>query len=257
MRRDSFTSLQQPLAKRLRPLVYALIAMVAFILLLTWATLQVQTALAGFLNGESLWSKAQKQVTIDLLNYAATGDAADYADFQGNYAILEAYRSAREKVLSGDFDYDEVEQDLRRGGAIAVAIPKAIFLLDHFADSYFMEKALREWRASDSAVAKLKVIADELHRSYADGSISHAEIVRQRNRINRLNKLIRPHTNQFSMALAQGAVTVGRVSFVSVMVLSAAAFFLWLLMARRTLAGIRSSEERYRLLFDSAADAIV
>ncbi|MGN6312943.1 MAG: putative bifunctional diguanylate cyclase/phosphodiesterase, partial [Rhodanobacteraceae bacterium] len=32
---------------------------------------------------------------------------------------------------------------------------------------------------------------------------------------------------------------------------------LWLLMARRTLARIRGSEERYRLLFDSAPDAIV
>src|SRR5699024_1241658 len=134
---------QQPLSRRLLPLAYMLIAMVAFILLLTWATLQVQTALAGFLNGESLWAKAQKQAVISLLNYAAVGDPSDYSDFQRNMVVLESYRAARTKVQSGNFTYAEVEQDMRRGGAIPVAIPKAIFLLDHFAGAPYMKPALR------------------------------------------------------------------------------------------------------------------
>ncbi len=257
MRSGSFQPLRNPLAKRLLPLAYALVAMVGFILLLTWATLQVQTALAGFLNGESLWAKAQKQAVVDLLNYAATGKAAGYADFKRNVVVLDAYRSARVQILSGNFDYGTVERDMRRGGAIPVAIPKAIFLLDHFADAPYMNKALRVWSETDDAVSELKVIADELHRSYASGTISPPEIVRQRNRINALNRFIQPRTNQFSMALAEGTVAIGRVLFVSVLVLTAAALLLWLLMARRALVRIRGSEERYRLLFDSAPDAIM
>ena len=53
------------------PLAYALVGMVGLILALTWGALQVQVALAGFLNGESVWSKAQKQTVIDLDAYAA------------------------------------------------------------------------------------------------------------------------------------------------------------------------------------------
>src|SRR5699024_8800483 len=127
MRRSHLKSRPSPLAKRLLPLAYALIAVVAFILLLTWGALQVQIALAGFLNGESVWSKAEKQIIVDLLDYAATGDAAAYADFQRNYAVLQAFRSGRDKIHSGQYSYREVEADLRRSHAMSVAIPNGIF----------------------------------------------------------------------------------------------------------------------------------
>ena len=75
--RTSRATLQKPLSRRLMPLAYALIAMVGLMLALTWGALQIQITLAGFLNGESLWSKAQKQSVIDLEAYAISGDAAD------------------------------------------------------------------------------------------------------------------------------------------------------------------------------------
>ena len=45
--------------------------------------------------------------------------------------------------------------------------------------------------------------------------------------------------------------------FVSVLLAACIASILWFAMARRILAGIRGSEERYRLLFDSPAQALV
>ncbi|HEY9112979.1 MAG TPA: EAL domain-containing protein [Rhodanobacteraceae bacterium] len=257
MRRGFFHTLQSPLAKRLLPLAYALGAMVAFILLLTWATLKVQTALAGFLNGESVWSKAQKQVTIDLLNYAGTGNAADYTDFQRNFIALNAFRSARDQISSGDFDYAAVEDELRRSHAMPVAIPSVIFMLDHFAEAPYLRDALGLWRSTDDSLAELKSIGGELQRAYAAGTITPQEIVRQRNRITALNTYMEPRSNQFSLSIAEGAVMAGRVLFLGVLSAAAIAFMLWLLMVRRTLARIRGSEERYRLLFDSAPDAIL
>ena len=98
MMRNAQTTLQRPLSKRLMPLAYALVAIVGLILALTWGALQVQITLAGFLNGESLWSKAQKQSVIDLEAYAVSGDAADLADFHRHYAVLEAERSEERRV---------------------------------------------------------------------------------------------------------------------------------------------------------------
>jgi len=257
MRSGFFHAVQSPLAKRLLPLAYALGAMVAFILLLTWIAFQVQIALAGFLNGESVWSKAQKQSAIDLLNYAETGDADAYAGFERNYTVLSTLRSARDQVLSGHFDYDRVEEELRRARAMPVAIPGVIFMLDHFADAPYMQDALRMWASTDASIAELSEVAGELHQAYARGAVTRAEVVRQRERIDALNDFIQPHSNQFSLYVAQGAVSIGRVVYIGVLASAAVAFVLWLLLARRTLARIRGSEERYRLLFDSAPDAIV
>ncbi|HJR12749.1 MAG TPA: EAL domain-containing protein [Rhodanobacteraceae bacterium] len=245
------------MTRRLVPLACASVGFVMFILLLTWATNQFQTAFAGLLNGESLWSKAQKQAVVDLLDYASTGDAATYADLQSSMSTMDALRSARDMVSSGQFDYSSVKNELRRGHAMPIALTNIVFLWDYFARAPYVRNSLALWRSTDGAVAELKLVGDELHRAYAAGGVSQDEITRQRERINALNGFIRPRSNQFSVAIAYASVMTGRLLFAGVVVLAAAALAVWLMMVRRVLAGIRGSEERYRLLFDSAPDAIL
>ncbi|MGN6788649.1 MAG: putative bifunctional diguanylate cyclase/phosphodiesterase [Rhodanobacteraceae bacterium] len=245
------------MTRRLVPLACASIAFVLFILLLTWASNQFQTAFVGLLNGESIWSKAQKQAVVDLLDYANTGNPEAYRDMQSNVATMDSLRTARDMISSGQFDYSAVRDELRRGHAMPVALTNIVFLWDYFARAPYVRNSLALWRSTDAAVAELKTIGDELHQSYVSGTISTDEIARQRNRINALNTFIRPRSNQFSVSIADASVMTGRLLFAGVVVLVAAALAVWWLMVRRVLAGIRGSEERYRLLFDSAPDAIL
>ena len=104
------TSLQRPLSRRLLPLVYGLLFVIGLILSFTWAALQLQAALAGFLNGESVWSKAQKQAVIDLDAYAARGGPADLASFRRNYEVMEIDRWARDVTAGERFDREAVAQ---------------------------------------------------------------------------------------------------------------------------------------------------
>ncbi len=257
MPHGSTQSRRRLLAMRLLPLACALIAVVAFVLLLTWAAMQIQTALAGFLNGESVWSKAQKQASIDLLEYARKGDPADYAGFQRNYSVLTGYRSVREQIHSGHYDHDAVAAQMRRSHAMPSAIPGMIFMLDHFAHAPYMRHSLDVWRSTDASIIELGGIADELHRAWAAGSVTPDDASRQRSRITAINKFIEPRSIDFSATLADGAVTLGKAVYAVVLLASVLAVVLWVLMARRTFARIRGSEARYRLLFDSAADAMV
>ena len=255
--RAPVSSLNQPLWRRLMPLVYALLAMVGLILALTWVALQLQVALAGFLNGESVWSKAQKQVVVDLNTYAGTGEASDLERFRRNYNVLNADRWARDAIATGHYDYDEVVSALRRSDAIPTAIPGVIFMLHNFSAAPHMREALQAWRSVDSSVAELGTISLELQHGYANGVLSAEQIARQRERIDKINDFIEPRSKSFSLQIAAGSVWLGRVLFAGVLGAACIAALLWLAMARRTLASIRGSEERYRLLFDSAADAIV
>ncbi|MES1153634.1 MAG: hypothetical protein ABUL45_01755, partial [Rhodanobacter sp.] len=91
--------MQKPLTRRLLPLAYALAVAIALIMALTWGVLQVQVTLAGFLNSESVWSKAQKQAVIDLDNYALDGDAADLASFRDHHGLLESDRWGRDAII--------------------------------------------------------------------------------------------------------------------------------------------------------------
>ncbi|GAA0706712.1 hypothetical protein GCM10009105_04940 [Dokdonella soli] len=239
------------------PLAYALAAIVALILLLTWGALQVQVTLAGFLNGESVWSKAQKQAVIDLDTYVVKGAPADLADFRRNYAILESDRWARDAIAAGDVEQAPIAAAFLRGGVIPAAIPGIIFMLRHFPGAPYMKDALEAWHSTDASISEFAVIAAQVEGARADDSWSEQQAARQRERIHELNSFVEPRANRFSLDMAQGATELGGVLFGSVFVAAFLAYVLWLRMARRILAGIRGTEERYRLLFDSAADAIV
>ncbi|MBN8895783.1 MAG: EAL domain-containing protein [Rhodanobacter sp.] len=254
---SSQLSSQRPLTRRLVPLVYALVGMLVLILALTWGALQLQVALAGFLNGESVWSKAQKQSVIALESYAISGDPAELTSYRANYSVLMADRSARDQILSGNYDYEEVAGALRRSDTVTIAIPGVIFVLHHFSGAPYMRDALDAWRSTDASIHELNTIADSLAAGYTNGTMTAQEVARQRERIRNINNYIAPRSAVFSRQIADGAVWMGRVLFWSVLGAALIAALLWLGMARRILASVRGTEERYRLLFDSAADAIV
>jgi diguanylate cyclase (GGDEF)-like protein/PAS domain S-box-containing protein len=250
-------SLQRPLTRRLLPLAYALAVAVALIMALTWGVLQVQLTLAGFLNSESVWSKAQKQAVIDLDNYASRGEAADLAAFRDRYGLLESDRYGRDAVISGHYSQEEIARVFARGNIIPAAQPGMTFILQYFSHMPHMREALAAWRSTDASIAELGSIASELQQTYRAGGPALPEIARQRDRIKALNAYMEPRTDLFSVEIVKGAVWLGKLLFWGVLGAFLIAALLWVRMARRILESIRGSEERYRLLFDSAADAIV
>ena len=248
---------QQDLARRLLPLVWGLLALVAFLVALIWGALKLQIALAALLNGESVWSKAQKQLVIDLDAYAVNGDPESLASFRNNFALLEFDRFARVETAKETYDYDRVVEALNHRNAIAEAIPVVIFILRYMPNAPYMKDALQAWRSTDDSIDELQRIANEVQRSRAASTWSSLDANRERGRIGVLNSYIQPRADLFSKAIAEGASWLGKVLFAAVLGAACIAALLWLQMARRILAGIRGTEERYRLLFDNAADAIV
>ena len=248
---------QNSLSRRLRPLAYALVAVVVLILALTYGALQIQVTLAGFLNGESVWSKAQKQSVIDLAAYAANGDPTLLAAYRQNHAVLDHDRFARDQIAGGRFDHAAVSKAFSDAGVIPEAISGMIFILQYFDSAPYIKEAMTAWRSTDSTVDELDGMADELERQWRDGSVTSQKALLYRHRIEQLNDFIEPRSNLFSVEIANGASWLGKVLFAAVVGVAALASLFWLGMARRIMAGIRGTEERFGLLFGSAADGIV
>ncbi|WP_329743065.1 putative bifunctional diguanylate cyclase/phosphodiesterase [Dyella sp. A6] len=238
------------------PLAWGFAVAVALVLALAWGVFQVQVTLAGFLSSESVWSKSQKQAVIDLDNYAARGNPHDLDDFKRNYALLEADRWARDAIISGHYDMKSVQRVFRAGNILPSADRGMTFMLEHLSGMPYMAGAIGAWRSTDDSIRQLDDIAGQLQSDYANGSPSHAEISRQRARIDAINAYIEPRTNFFALQMVSGAVWLGRLLFGAVLLALFTVALLWLSMARRVLDRIRGSEERYRLLFESAAVAI-
>jgi len=233
------------------------VAVIGLILFLTWFALQVQVTLAGFLNGESIWSKAQKQAVIDLTVYAETGNEDRLRTYRKNYELLASDSWARDAIASGTYDKAAVDEAFARGLILPSAKSGMIFMLHYCTDVPHMREAVLVWRQADGPLKRLDAIAAQLQRAYAQGALDHEAVTEQLAAINAINDELEPLTKQFSLEVAQGAIWLGRVLFAAVFFAACAASLIWLRMAQRVLSRIRGTEERYSLLFDSAADAIL
>lgn len=239
------------------PLAWGLAAAVVLLLALAWGVLQVQVTLAGFLNSESVWSKAQKQAVIDLDRYATSGDPADMADYRRNHGVLVADRWARDAIIAGHDDDARVHQAFAQANVLPTSERGMTFMLAHFPDAPYISSAISAWRSTDASVDQLDAIAGELQRDYAAGPPDPAEIGRLRGSIAAINAYIEPRSDSFSVQLVRGAVWLSRLLFLAVLLALLLVAALWLGMARRVLNRIRGSDERYRLLFENASAAIV
>jgi hypothetical protein len=200
--------LQRPLSRRLMPLAYGLVLLVGTIVLMTWFALKAQVTLAGFLNSESVWSKAQKQAVIALQSFAVSGQAEDLRDFESNYTLLESDRLARDEIASGHFDRAAVDKAFVRGSVMPSAQSGMIFMLQHVAEAPHFKEALAAWRSTDSAVAELAKIAEDIRQMHSSGPVPAALASQQLDRIQTLNNAIGPHANLFSLCFMDGADAV-------------------------------------------------
>lgn len=248
---------EHALIRRLMPLAWGLVGLVGLLLALMWGALQVQLALAAFLNGESIWSKAQKQIVVDLQAYAVHGDSEVLASFDRNYALLGYDRFARDESLKEHYDRAAVLKALNHDNAMHDALPVVIFIFRYLHNAPFVHGALTAWRSTDAAIEELGQIADELRRERHSASWNEELMSQQIARISILNDYIQPRADLFSRTIADGTIWIARFLFGGVFAIAGLASLIWLRTARRTMEKIRGTEERYRVLFDSAPDAIV
>ena len=250
-----------PLSQQLRPLLVGMLLIVLLVLVLTWVALQVQVAVAGLLNGESNWSKAEKQAVIDLYAYVQTGHPDDLAGFRRQAQIVDDYRVARNALASSRPEYPAIERMLARTGAMRQSIPVGLFVLRHFASTPYIHAALRNWRDTDSNMEELHQLALQAQVLWTSPTDIKGPAAQKRNaiaqRIIVIDKRIAPLTDDFSRSIALGAAWLARLLFWSMVLATLLMLAIWLYFARRTLLALRGSESRYRTLLEGARDAIV
>ena len=258
LRSDQLTAI--PLSRHLRPLLVGMLLIVLLVLVLTWVALQVQVAVAGLLNGESIWSKAEKQAVIDLYAYVQTGQPDDLAGFRRQAQIVDDYRIARNALASSRPQYSAIERTLARTGAMRQSIPGGLFVLRHFASTPYIHAALRSWRDTDSGMEELHQLALQAQILWTGPADTKSTEAQKRSaiaqRIIIIDKHIAPLTDAFSHSIALGAAWLARVLFWSMVLATLLMVSIWLYFARRTLLALRGSESRYRTLLEGAHDAI-
>ncbi len=234
-------------------LIAGLVCLVAATVGFSIATVQIQSAVAAYVSGQSVWSRAQLAGIHYLHKYADEGQPEDLARGREWLEIPLADRRARKLMEAEPLDYDKARQALMQGHNHPGDIPRMIWLFRNFAEFGHFKAAVAVWRQSDPYILALAEVSEQLQSEWRSANPNPERLMALRAELESINTELDPLTSQFRRAMTSAARWLtGLLSVVNIGYLVVVALLAWL-MGWRLVKVLRRSEAKFRAIFEQAA----
>jgi signal transduction histidine kinase/ActR/RegA family two-component response regulator len=169
-----------------------------------WFCFNTLSAVRGYVSGEGLWSKAQKDAVFHLRSYAYSHDENDYRIFLEKLKVNHGDQKTRLELEKDKPDFEVARRGFLEGRNHPDDIEGMINVFVYFRHIYYIDKAISIWAEADSVLAQLEPIAGELkdavHNDASQETVN--SILRKTEPINiRLTEL----EDEFSFTLGEGS----------------------------------------------------
>jgi len=169
---------------------FILLLIVAFSCLTTiivnFYTIKVLSASRAYINGESQYSKGQKEASALLISYIYSEDPHDFSLFSQAISIPIGDRHARESLSMGSNDDQIAQKGFLQAKNHPSDIPDMIWLFKNFQHIGLFENAITIWKQGDSMVEQLYQTGVNAHTKISLKKITPAnkeELIRNINYI--------------------------------------------------------------------------
>src|SRR6476620_3970375 len=156
-------------SKRLLLIIWPFIAIVALLVVLANQSIAILSAGRAFVEGESLWSKAQKTSLVHLMRYAHTHSESDYQQFRAALAVPLGDRKARLELEKPNPDFGLAYQGFLEGRNHPDDIPGMISLYRRFRHLSYIDRSITLWADGDRSIEQFAAVAEELHGRIQSG----------------------------------------------------------------------------------------
>jgi len=232
------------------------VAIIATLVGVTWAGMSVLSALRGYVVGEGLYSKAQKDAVYHLARYAETRDEEEYRRYRAAVAVPLADRRAREELERPAGSLAAAERALEdgRNHADDVASMAALFRRAGWLGE--MERAIEIWRAADAEIERIDASARILHAELDLRAPDAARVAGRLAEIDAADARLGELEDSFSSTLGAAARRIHGLVLAVAFAASAALLAIGVVATARTLRRVRRREERFRAMIENAQDVI-
>jgi len=131
-------------------------------------SVKILSGARAYVNGESEYSKGQKDASAYLINYINHHNKVDYFAFKNAIAIPKGDHIARVGLTTPPVDYKAVREGLLAGKNHPEDIESMMWLFETFKNVDMFKKAVEIWTEGDEMIYDLDRI----------GALAHAEIVK-------------------------------------------------------------------------------
>ncbi len=193
------------IAKKLYFTVGIMALLIAFELAALIFSINTLSSVRAYVNGEGLWSKAQKDAMYQLLKYGRTRNEADYLQFKEFMKVPMGDHKALVELSKREPNLQAARDGLIEGRNHPDDVEGMIKLFRRFHSNYYIGRAIKAWNAADSLVPEFFVIGNKLHQEINVPDPSADRINAILKEIDPLNEKITPFEDKFSFTLGEGS----------------------------------------------------
>ena len=254
-RRETFGRL--PIARKLLVIVIAFVAIVGCVFYLGVLRSQILSGVRAYVGGESLWSKAEKRAALSLTKYASSRSESDFQQYLAEIGVPLGDHMARLQLQNPSPDMRLVSQGLIQGRNSPEDVNDMAMLFRRFGRVGYMAKAIAIWTEGDRQIDLLRDLANRLHQEVTSQRVSQEKIRQLVEQIAMTDAQLTPLEDEFSSTLGEGARWINQVLSVATLIATVALLLMGIGLSVSVLNRVRSSEEKYRNLINTANDAIL
>jgi diguanylate cyclase (GGDEF)-like protein/PAS domain S-box-containing protein len=237
--------LQAGFVGRWMKVIWPFLAGTALLVGLSALSMDILSASRAYVEGESLWSKAQKEAVFQLNRYAESRDEADFQRYREAIAVTLGDRQARRELQKSRPEIPVALQGFLEGRNHPDDIPAMIRLFRNFQDITFMRRPISIWTEADRLIAELIREADVLHGAISSGNSSAATLRPTLERIKLINAQLTPLEEAFSYSLGDTSRKAGDLLLFAMLALAAALICFVRGLDQRILYWNKSAERLY------------
>ncbi|ASU33464.1 His Kinase A (phospho-acceptor) domain-containing protein [Mucilaginibacter xinganensis] len=143
-------------------------------IVLNFYTIRTLSAARAYINGESQYSKGQKDASAHLINYITLENNEDYAAFERDISVPAGDHTAR-VALSSNPNKELAKKGFLQGKNHPADIDDLVWLFSNFQHLPMFQKVIGIWTEGDVMVNKLHLIGKQAREQITGGKMSAAE----------------------------------------------------------------------------------
>ena len=147
----------------------------AAIIVVNYYSVRLLSGTRAYINGESEYSKGQKDASAFLINYILFEKEKDYQRFEKAITIPKGGYIARIALMPDNVNYDLARKGLLTGNNHPEDIDDMIWLFKRFKDRQKFAKAIRIWKEGDKLVDSLNTLGLQTHIKIRTGKMMAQE----------------------------------------------------------------------------------
>lgn len=170
-----------------------------------WFAVSTLSSVRSFVNGEGLWSKAQKDAVYSLVIYSHSHTEKDYDAFRGYLKVPLGDNKTRLELQKLHPDMRIAREGFIEGRNHPEDVEGMLNLIIRFHNISYLNKAIVAWGEAEKTMEQLISISDKLHGMISSNTASQQQIDSVMGQAEGLNRKVTILEDTFSNTLGEGS----------------------------------------------------